>query len=314
MRAHLVLFLALAIVAASCGDDSGEGTARLTAVATTTHAADLARNVGGARVEVRALVRPGSDPHDYEPRPSDARAIAEADLVIRSGGELDEWLDDVLAGAGEDVPVVSLIDSVRTSEEDGEADPHWWQDPGNAVLAVAAIRGALVEADPAGRGDYERSASAYRDRLAALDRSIAACIEQLPAAERKLVTTHDAYGYFARRYGIDVIGALIPSQSTQAQPSAKDTLELVEQIEREGVKAIFPESPLNPRLEEAVAREAGAEVGDALWADSLGPPGSDGETYLEAMASDTETLVEGFSGGRVRCRPDTRRATSRRER
>ena len=149
-----------------------------------------------------------------------------------------------------------------------------------------------------------RTAIAYVE----LDRSIAACMARVPAERRKLITTHDAFGYFARRYDIEVVGALIPSLSTQAQPSAKDTLELVEQIEREGARAIFPESALNPKLEEAVAREAGAEVGDALWADSLGPEGSDGETYLKALASDADALAEGFSGGEVRCRPGTRRA------
>jgi ABC-type Zn uptake system ZnuABC Zn-binding protein ZnuA len=276
-------------------------------VATTTQVADLVRNVAGDRVEVHGLVRQAADPHDYEPRPSDARAVAEATIVFRSGGEVDEWLDDVLANAGAGVPSVNLIDAVRTIETDGEADPHWWQDPRNGLLAVRAIRDALVDADPEGRAAYVRNAAAYAERLRALDRSIAACVERVPPARRKLVTTHDAFGYFAERYGIEVIGALIPSLSTQAQPSAKDTLELVEQIEREGARAIFPESALNPKLEEAVAREADAKVGHALWADTLGPEGSDGDSYLAALASDTAAMVEGFSGGEVRCTPGTRR-------
>ena len=308
MRAVLAVPLVVVALAAGCGDDSGDGARQLTAVATTMQVADLVRAVGGDRVEVRGLVRQGADPHDYEPRPSDARAVAEAAIVFRSGGEVDEWLDDVLANAGEDVPEVNLIESVRTIEGDGETDPHWWQDPRNALLAVEAIRDGLAEADPEGRAGYERNAAAYGDRLRELDRSIAACIERVPAEQRKLITTHDAFGYFARRYDIEVVGALIPSLSTQAQPSAKDTLELVEQIEREGARAIFPESALNPKLEEAVAREADAEVGDALWADSLGPEGSDGETYVKALASDAAALVDGFSGGEVRCTPGTRRA------
>jgi ABC-type Zn uptake system ZnuABC Zn-binding protein ZnuA len=305
----LLATLAVGLVAVGCGDEEGgAGNAELTAVATTTHVADFARNVGGGRVDVRGLVQPNSDPHDYEPRPSDARAVAEADVVLRSGGDLDEWLDEVLDNAGEDVPTVTLIDSVDTIEGDGETDPHWWQDPRNAVLAVEAIRGALAEADPAGRGEYERNAAAYIERVRALDRSIAGCMARVPDEQRKLITTHDAFGYFARRYDVEVIGALIPSLSTQAQASAKDTLELVDQIERAGARAIFPETSLNPKFEQAVAREAGVEVGDQLWADSLGPEGSDGETYLEAMASDTGDLVDGFSGGEVRCTPDIRRA------
>jgi len=308
VRAFLAVPLLALALAAGCGKGSDAGGRELTAVATTTQVADLVRSVGGDRVEVRGLVQQAADPHGYEPRPSDARAVADAAVVFRSGGELDEWLDDLLSNAGDDVPEVSLIESVRTIEVDGEPDPHWWQDPRNAVLAVEAIRDGLAEADPGGRAEYERNAADYSARLRALDRSIAACIARVPAEQRKLITTHDSFGYFARRYGIEVIGALIPSLSTQAQPSAKDTLELVEQIERAGAKAIFPESALNPKLEEAVAREAEAEVGDALWADSLGPEGSDGETYVEALASDAASMVEGFSGGEVRCRPGTRRA------
>jgi ABC-type Zn uptake system ZnuABC Zn-binding protein ZnuA len=306
--AWLALALALVALVTGCDSDSDGGDRAITAVATTAHVADFTRNVGGDRVEVRGLVSPRSDPHGYEPRPSDAKAVAEADVVLRSGGDLDEWLEDVLAGAGEDVPEVNLIDSVETIEGEGEIDPHWWQDPRNVMRAVEAIRDALVEADPDGRVEYERNAAAYLDRLRALDRSIADCVDRVPAVRRKLVTTHDAFSYFARRYGLEVIGALIPSLSTQAQPSAKETLELVEQIEREGVKAIFPESALNPKLERAVAREAGVEVGGSLWADSLGPEGSGGETYLSALASDAAALVEGLSGGEVRCKPDTRRA------
>ena len=305
--------LVVLTAAAGCGDDSRDDGRELSAVATTAHVADLVRRVGGSRVEVHALVGQ-ADPHGYEPRPSDARAVAEAAVVFRSGGDVDEWLDEVLDNAGEDAPEVNLIDSVRTIEDDGDTDPHWWQDPRNALLAVAAIRDSLAEADPAGRSAYARNAAAYATRLRELDRAIAACIQRVPAARRKLVTTHDSYGYFARRYGIEVVGALIPSRSTQAQPSARDTLELVEQIEREGARAIFPESALNPKLEEAVARESGAEVGAALWADSLGPEGSEGGTYAGALASDAAAIAAGLSGGEVRCRPDTPREGSRRGR
>jgi ABC-type Zn uptake system ZnuABC Zn-binding protein ZnuA len=306
----IALTLLATMLASGCGDDeagAGAGSG-VTVVATTTQVGDFVRNVGGGRVDVHQILQPNSDPHEYEPRPSDARAVAEAEVVFRSGGDLDEWLEEVLSGAGEDVPTLTMIDSVETIEGEGETDPHWWQDPRNAVLAVDAIREALVEADPDGRNEYTRNAAAYIERLRALDRSIAGCMERVPADQRKLVTTHDALGYYARRYDVEVIGALIPSLSTQAQASAKDTLELVEQIEREGANAIFPETSLNPKFEEAVAREAGVEVGDQLWADSLGPEGSDGETYLEAMASDTRDLVEGLSAGQVRCTPDIRRA------
>jgi ABC-type Zn uptake system ZnuABC Zn-binding protein ZnuA len=292
----------LALVLAACGNGSPARDSELLVVATTTLVGDLAHNVGGKRIAVRALVTPSADPHDYEPKPSDVRSITDADVVLKSGGELDHWLDDVIENAGGDADTVNLIDFVKTIG-DGEPDPHWWHDPRNAVIAVREIERALGAADPDRRGAYTRNAEAYEARLRELDREIAACIRMVPYRRRKLVTTHDALGYFASRYGIEVVGAVIPSLSTQAQASAHDVQELVDRIRDEGVEAIFPEQTLSPRLERAIAREAGVQVGDPLWADALGPSGSNGETYLEAMAANTESTVTGMTAGQVSCRP-----------
>ena len=303
--AAVLLTALIVLVAAGCGrgDASSSGKDGLSAVATTTEVADLVRNVGGERVDVHGLLSAGADPHGYEPRPSDAASIAEAGVVFRSGGDLDEWLDELVDNAGGDADVVELIDSAKTIEGDGETDPHWWQDPRNAVLAVAAIRDALIEADPDGRATYERNAASYSSRLRRLDREIAACIDEVPSAKRRLVTTHDSLGYFADRYGLELIGSVIPSLSTQAQPSAGEVAELVDQVREEGVEAVFPEAGVSQRLEEALAREAGIEVGEPLWADTLGDDGSGAATYVDAMSANTAALAEGMSGGAVRCRP-----------
>jgi zinc/manganese transport system substrate-binding protein len=304
LLATLSLFLVAAAVAAGCGSDSNSSSgSEVTAVATTTEVADLVRNVGGERVDVHGLLSPGADPHGYEPRPSDAASIVDAAIVFKSGGEVDEWLDELVDNAGGDAEVVDLIDSVKTIQADGETDPHWWQDPRNALLAVAAIRDALSKADPDGHQVYERNAAAYSRVLRRLDEEIASCIGKVPAAERKLVTTHDSLGYFARRYGIDVVGSVIPSLSTQAQPSAGDIADLVDQVRDEGVEAVFPEAETSERLEQALAREAGAQVGDPLWADTLGGEGSGAETYVDATEANTAALVEGMSGGAISCRP-----------
>jgi ABC-type Zn uptake system ZnuABC Zn-binding protein ZnuA len=225
-------------------------------------------------------------------------AVAEADAIFSSGGEVDDWLGEVIDNAGGGAEPVALIDSVKRLND----DPHWWQDPSNAILALEAIRARLSEADPGGRSIYRRNAARATRRLRALDRAIAACIERVPAAKRKVVTTHDSLGYFARRYGIEVVGAVIPSLSTQAQASAGDVEDLVRQVRREGVEAVFPESSVNPDIERAIAREAGVEVGQALYADSLGPEGSEGETHAGALAADAAALVRGMSGGRADCR------------
>lgn len=288
-----------ALLATGCGTDSAGSDAPASAVATTTQVGDLVRQVGGDRVDVAQVLDANADPHDYEPRPSDVREIEAADVVFRSGGDVDDWLGELAESAGGDAQQVSLIESVRTRGD----DPHWWQDPLNADRAVVAIRDALIQADPDGASAYRTNAASYRRRLRALDRGVAACIARVPRAQRKLVTTHDALGYYADRYGLAVVGALIPSLSSQAQASARDIGALVEQIEDEGVRAVFPESSLDTRLERAVARESAVRVGGALWADTLGPEGSDGDTYIESVASNTETLTKGLTGGQVACRP-----------
>jgi ABC-type Zn uptake system ZnuABC Zn-binding protein ZnuA len=298
VRRLAILPIALAAALAACAGDGDSGGAAVEVVATTTQVADIARNVAGGRADVRSLLRPGGDPHGYEPRPSDAKALAEAEVVLRSGGDVDEWLGDLVEDAGGGAVVVTLADAVHRAGD----DPHWWQDPRNAMLAVAVIRDALAEADPQGRAAYERGAARYLERLRALDSEIAACIRRVSARKRRIVTTHDALGYFARRYGIHVTGAVIPSLSTQAQASARDVSRLVRRIRDEGVEAVFPESEVSGEVEEAIARESGAQIGKALWADSLGPPGSRAATYLGATAANAAELARGMSGGAVRCR------------
>ena len=291
-----VLFVAL-VLAGCGGGDEGSGGADVSAVATTTQVADLVRNVGGARVEVAAILDPEADPHDYEPRPSDAADLADAAVVFRSGGDLDEWLGELIDSAGADGAEVTMLDHVRARG----SDPHWWHDPRNAVLATGAIRDALGEADPDGRATYERKARRYIKRVRDVDHDVEACIAKLPQSKRKIVTTHDSLSYFAHRYGVEVIGAVIPSLSTQAQPSAKDINALVDQVEEEGVEAIFPESSLSDKLERAVSREAGAQVGEPLFTDSLGPEGTPASTYIGSMRENARRLALGMSGGTLRC-------------
>jgi ABC-type Zn uptake system ZnuABC Zn-binding protein ZnuA len=289
----------LAALPAGCGDDTASGDARVRVVATTGQAADFAREVGGDSVAVTGLLAPNADPHEFEVRPDDVKALADADLIVRSGGDLDDWLDGAIDSSGADAQVLTLADHVALDDD----DPHWWQDPRNAIAAVAALRDALIEADPAGADSYRRNARAYTERLERLDAAVKACIDKVPAADRTLVTTHDALGYYARRYGIRVVGAVIPSRSTVAQPSAGEISRLVDTIRREHVKAVFAESSVRPDVEDAIARESGARVGRALWADTLGPPGSGGATYVDSIASNTAALVDGFSGGEISCRP-----------
>lgn len=293
MKPTLLLLAALALATLSaCGDAGGTGTPRV--VATTTQAADLARQVAGGRAEVSSILKPNSDPHAYEPRAGDVKALARADLVARSGGEIDEWLEEAQAGAGSDAPVLTLGE--HTSEE-----PHWWQDPRAALRAVAILRDGLTKADAAGKADYAANADRYLGELRRLDRTIARCVATIPPARRKLVTTHDALGAYARRYGLEVIATVIPSRSTGGQASAGETAALVRTIRREHVPAVFAESSVRSDVERAIAREAGARVAPALWADSLGPKGSSGATYLASMEANTHTIAAALGGDLGRC-------------
>jgi len=251
---------------------------------------------------VTQILQPNSDPHEYEPRPSDVKAVTGAAVVLRSGGDLDDWLADVLDNAGSEAKEVTLMDAMRTRRLPGEVDPHWWQNPRNGTIAVGEIRDALIAADPDGRATYMTNATAYLEKLVALDRSIERCIASVPPQDRKLVTDHDALGYYADRYGIEVIGTIIPALSTQAQPSAGAAARLVRTIRDEHVTTVFSESSVNHKLADAIASEAGARIGPNLYADTLGPKGSPGETYLGSLRANTRALVAGFTCRKARCR------------
>src|SRR3954454_21499701 len=297
MTAKLSLLAAavLVLAPAACGGGAsgapGDGP---TVVATTTQAADLARNVAGGRAQGIPLLKPNTDPHTSEPRTGDVRALVGADLVLRSGGEIDDWLEDARRGAGSDAPVVTL-------GRDTARDPHWWQDPRAAIAAVPRIRDALAGMDAGGRTQYAANARRYLGALRRLDRGIARCIGTVPSARRKLVTTHDALGGFARRYGLRVIAPVIPSRTTRGQASAGETARLVRTIRRERVPAVFAESSVRSDVEQAIAREAGARVAPPLWADSLGPEGSSGATYIASMAANARTIAAALGGDVSRC-------------
>jgi zinc/manganese transport system substrate-binding protein len=295
------------LLVAGCGG-SGSDSGKLTVVATSTQIGDFARQVGGDAVDVHQILAPNTDPHDYEPRPSDVTSTADAKLVFENGDNLDSWMDKVVSDSGSDAKVVDLGASVpvklpgeSSGPEASQYDPHWWHDPRNAEAAVREIATQLSAADPASKATFEANARTYEVKLKALDAGISACMDRVPAADRKLVTDHDAFGYFANRYGIQVVGAVIPSQTTQAQPNAQDLSNLANLIRDQGVKAIFPESSLSPKLAETIASQTGATANHTLYGDTLGPDGSSGDTYLKMEAVNANAMVEGFTGDQRGC-------------
>ncbi len=305
--AGTAILLALALTA--CGGGAAPKSSGPDVVATTTQIGDWARAVAGDAANVHQILRPNTDPHEYEPRPADVEAVAGAKLVLENGDGLDAWMGTVLSNAGGSPVVVDLgakvpvrLPGESSGSEASRYDPHWWHDPRNAEAAVGAIRSALAAADPGAAATYRANASAYLRRLRALDAGIRACMASVPAAQRRLVSDHDAFGYFAHRYGIAVVGAVIPSQTTQAQASAGDIAALVRLVRREGVRAIFPEHALSPKLAEQIARETGARAGAELYGDSLGASDSRGATYLAMEQANADAMTRGFTGGARGCR------------
>jgi ABC-type Zn uptake system ZnuABC Zn-binding protein ZnuA len=291
------------VVAGGCSREQPAGSADqshgriLRLVATTTQVADFARNVGGDRVQVTSLLKPNLDAHDYEPSPADVEAIAHADLVLENGAGLETWLHDTITSSGFDGPLVDTSQGVRLRQIGGATDPHIWQNPRNAQRMTANIDRALAAADPADARIFRANLAAYTKQLQALDAEVQRQIDSL--ANKKLVTNHDAFGYYIDRYGLQFVGSVIPSFDSSAELSGRDIRDLVAKIKATKVKAVFSETSLPPRAAETIGREAGVKVvegEDALYGDSLGPPGSDGDTYLKMIRHNTRTIVGNLSG------------------
>ena len=326
MRKSVLLLLSLPLLVAACGgEDEGGAPARSAAaerpvvVATTTQLGDIVRQVAGDAADVHQVLQANTDPHEYEPRPDDVKAVAGAKVVFESGNELDHWMEELVEQAGGSPVEVAIapdhtphkVEGEHHEEgeeggdehggEESEFDPHWWHDPRNVEAATGVIEAELAKAAPANAATYKANAAAYVKKVQTLDQGIETCMGSVPAAERKLVTSHDAFGYFTARYGVTVVGAAIPSQSTEAQPSAGEIAKLAAVVRREGVKAVFPESSINPQLAETLARQTGAKADYVLYGDSLGPEGSPGATYLGMEAANADAMVEGFTGGERGC-------------
>ena len=268
------------------------------------------------RRHVTQLLQPAADPHDYEPRPSDVRAVAEADLVLASGRGLDDWIDDVADDAGAGRPCCGSATRCRTRVRTDEGlDPHWWHDPRNMPPRRAAVGARL--APHVGRrpsAAVRRRAAAYARRAERLDAAIARCLAQVPRAQRKLVTDHDAFAPSPRATACEVVGAVIPSRSTQAQPSAGDVARLTRPRSAASACArCSPSARVDPRLARALAEQAGARVGGQLYADALGPRGSRGATVpARSEAANADAVVDGLTGGARRCRSRRHDARARR--
>lgn len=278
--------------------DSADAGGRLRVVATTPVVADFVRNIGGDAVSVRQILAPNVDPHDYEPSPADIAAIARADVLVKNGAGLEGWLDSTIDAAGFHGLVVDASTNVTIHHSGGEPDPHIWHDPHNAMIMVRDIAAGLSGTDPGHRATFQSNLDAYLAKLAALDGEIRSKINRIPPGQRELVTNHDALGYYVSRYGLRFVGSVIPSFDSSAELSGKDIERIVDLIRATGTKAVFSEASLPAKTAQTIAREAGVKVvagEDALYADSLGPAGSAGATYLAMERHNTDVIVDALS-------------------
>jgi zinc/manganese transport system substrate-binding protein len=267
---------------------------------------DLARVVGGERVTVTTLVGPDQDAHSFEPKPTDAKAILNTRLLLTNGLGLEPWANKLAQSAGYkgETVVASQGVKARRMVEEAEAkghgdhgdheetDPHAWQNPSNVMIYVRNIAAGLSRVDPSGAAIYQGNAEAYVKKLQTLDAWAQAQFAAIPVAKRKVITSHDAFGYFAAHYQIKFLAP--QGVNTEAEPSAKQVAQLIRQIQREKIRAVFVENMSNPKLIEQLSQDAGATVGAGLYSDALSAPGQPGATYLHMMRHNVTQLVAGM--------------------
>lgn len=258
--------------------------------------ADWARQLGGDRVEVHALVGPDGDAHVYSPGAADARRLSQADLVLVSGLHFEGWMDRLVKSSGFRGPVVTVSRGIAPLSLDGGPDPHYWQDVRLARTAVAAVRDAYLRARPEESKHFETLAHRYEEALAALDEEIRQRWSSVPEGGRRVVTTHDAFGYYARAYGVSFLAA--QGWSTEKEASAAQVARLIRQLRQQEVRAVFVENMTQPRLMQRVAQEGGATIGGTLYADALSPAGGPAPDYLRMMRHNTEALVSALTAAR----------------
>ena len=261
-------------------------------IATFSILAFFVNTVGGDRAEIASLVPVNGDAHVYAPSPADAKKLSAAKVVFTNGLGFEGWIPRLVKASGTKGMVVVTTKGIKTlkMEEEGkvQTDPHAWQSVANAKVYVANIRDALVAADPAGKAAYEANAAAYTAKLDALDREVKEQVAKIPADRRRIITTHDAFGYFKAAYGVDFIAP--QGVSTESEASAKDVAKIIGQIKKQKIPAVFLENVSDPRLLERIAKESGAKVGGTLYSDALTDEKGQAPTYIDMMKHNIRTL------------------------
>jgi len=292
------LAAASALITVSLLASPASAAEKLKAVATFSILGDMVHRVGGDLVEVTTIVGPNSDTHVYEPKPADAKSLAAAQIFFANGLGFEGWMDRLVEATGFKGETVIASEGVksRTMIEDGvaETDPHAWQNLSNGVLYVKNIADGLCKADAADCATFRKNAEAYSAEIRSLDAEVKQRIAAVPEAKRKVITTHDAFGYFGAAYGVTFMAP--EGYSTESEASAADVAKLIQQIRADKVSALFIENMSDPRLIDQIARETGVKAGGALFADALSEKGEGGETYLDMFRHNISLLAPAMAG------------------
>ncbi|WP_104990936.1 metal ABC transporter solute-binding protein, Zn/Mn family [Deinococcus sp. NW-56] len=290
-----------------CSAAASAQAASIPVSATTSIVGDFVKAVGGTRVSVNVVVPAGSDTHSFQPSTAAIRRLAGSRALFANGAGLEPWLPKLKAAAPK-VPVTELTRGLKLRElghaagedhghdDHGPLDPHAWWDADLAAGYVRNVQAALTRLDPAGKATYTKNAAAYLKQLRALDAYAKRQFATVPAARRRAVTNHDSLGYLARRYGLTVVGTVLPGGGTEREPSARELAALVSSVKKSGARVIFTEAALNTRLAQALARETGAKVAPPLYTDTLGRKGSAGDTFLKAFRHNVDVMVKALKG------------------
>jgi zinc/manganese transport system substrate-binding protein len=277
---------------------SGSAETKVKAVASFSILGDMVSRVGGDLVEVTTIVGPNADTHVYEPKPADAVALSHTQIFFVNGLGFEGWMDRLVQSTGFKGTTVTASAGVKTRkmEEDGQeiTDPHAWQNLSNGLLYVKNIADGLCHADAEACSIFRKNAAAYSAEISALDAEVKARIAGVPEAKRKVITTHDAFGYFGAAYGVSFLAP--EGISTESEASAADVAKLIAQIKREGVSALFIENMSDPRLIEQIGKETGVKVGGELYSDALSEKGQGGSTYIEMFKHNISLLAPAMSG------------------
>ncbi|TAF09868.1 MAG: metal ABC transporter substrate-binding protein [Nostocales cyanobacterium] len=297
----LGILLPLALFGCTSSESQPLGDGKPQVVATSTIIADLAEEVGGEEINLTGILQPGADPHVYEAVPADSRVLETADLILYNGYNLEPGIIKLMNASGgksKKLAVGEVVKPLKLEKSKGQIvpDPHVWGSAENAISMVNAIRDSLIELSPEDKEKFIQNTAELTKELQQLNSWIKQQIQTIPPDKRKLITTHDAFQYYANTYGMEIVGTLI-GISTEEKPSAKTVKQLVDAIKKLGIPAIFAETTINPALIKTVAEDAGIKLSqNPLYSDSIGAKGSDADTYIKMMEANTRTIVEALGG------------------